>query len=88
MNESVIKETWKEYFKKLFNDGDKRVRLGHLSNSEGNMSYTFYRRISSKEIKQVLKKMKNHKPVGPDNIPIEAWKCMGEEGISWLTKKC
>ncbi|WAH45029.1 hypothetical protein NZD89_29225 (plasmid) [Alicyclobacillus fastidiosus] len=87
VNEGAIKERWKEYFTKLFNDnGDTRVRLGHLSNSEGNVSYTFYRRISPNEIRQALKKMKNHKAVGPDNIPIEAWKCMGEEGISWLTK--
>ena len=47
VNEGVIKERWNEYFTKLFNDGgDTRVRLGHLSNSEGKVSYTFYRRIS------------------------------------------
>ena len=57
VNEGAIKERWKEYFIKLFNDGrDIRVKLGHLSNSEGNVSYIFYRRISSKEIRQVLKK--------------------------------
>ena len=33
-----------EYFAKLFNDGgDIRVKLGHLSNSKENVSYTFYR---------------------------------------------
>ena len=30
--------------------------------------------------------MKNHKAMEPNNIPIEVWKCMGEEDISWLTK--
>ena len=25
------------------------------------------------------------KTVGPDNIPIEAWKCLGEDGLQWLT---
>ncbi|XP_021984724.1 uncharacterized protein LOC110880519 [Helianthus annuus] len=25
------------------------------------------------------------KAVGPDNIPIEVWKCLGEEGVHWLT---
>ena len=59
VNEGGIKERWNEYFAKLFNNGaDTRVRLGHLSNFEGNASYTFYRRISSKEIRQVLKKIK------------------------------
>ncbi|KAL0906290.1 hypothetical protein M5K25_024773 [Dendrobium thyrsiflorum] len=30
--------------------------------------------------------MKCGKAVGPDDIPIEVWKCLGEDGISWLTK--
>ena len=52
VNEGAIKERWKEYFTKLFNDGgDTRVRLGHLTNSEENVSYTFYRRMNSKEIR-------------------------------------
>ena len=52
VNEGAVKERWKEYFAKLFNDGgDTSVRLGHLSNSEENVSYTFYRHISSKEIR-------------------------------------
>ena len=25
------------------------------------------------------------KAVGPDNIPIEVWRVLGEEGIHWLT---
>ena len=53
VNEGVIKERWKEYFAKLFNDGgDTRVRLRHLSNFEGSVSYTFYQHISLKQIRQ------------------------------------
>ena len=29
--------------------------------------------------------MENGKVVGPVNIPIEVWKCLGMKGISWLT---
>jgi hypothetical protein len=25
------------------------------------------------------------KAVGPDNIPIEVWKCLEDEGVRWLT---
>ena len=25
------------------------------------------------------------KAVGSDDIPIEVWKCLGNQGISWLT---
>ena len=30
--------------------------------------------------------MGGFKTVGPDNIPIEVWRGLGEEGIHWLTK--
>ena len=30
--------------------------------------------------------MHNGKVVGSDNIPIEVWKCLGKQGIEWLTK--
>lgn len=25
------------------------------------------------------------KAIGPDEIPIEVWKCMGNVGVCWLT---
>jgi len=30
--------------------------------------------------------MKSGKAAGPDCIPIEIWKCLGVEGIEWLTE--
>ncbi|KAL5135334.1 putative RNA-directed DNA polymerase from transposon BS [Glycine soja] len=30
--------------------------------------------------------MSNGKAVGPDNIPIEVWKTLGNRGLEWLTK--
>ncbi|KAJ0617179.1 putative RNA-directed DNA polymerase [Helianthus annuus] len=32
-----------------------------------------------------LRKMGRAKAVGLDNIPIEVWKCLGQEGVQWLT---
>ena len=32
----------------------------------------------TQEVRQVLKKMKNGKSVGPDDVPIEVWKHLGE----------
>jgi len=29
--------------------------------------------------------MKSGKAVGPDSIPVEVWKSLGEEGVAWLT---
>jgi len=37
-------------------------------------------------VKDALKRMSNGKAVGPDNIPIEVWKSLGDRGIVWLTK--
>jgi len=42
--------------------------------------------ISKDEIKETLKKMTNGKVEGPDQIPMEVWKCLGEEGLKWLVE--
>ena len=42
-------------------------------------------KVSVEEVTRVLGKMKRGKAVGPDDIPVEAWKCLGQEGIEWLT---
>ena len=33
-----------------------------------------------------LKKMQGEKAVGPDNLPAEVWKCLGELGLKYLTQ--
>ena len=30
--------------------------------------------------------MKRGKAMGPDGIPIEVWRCLGDRAIVWLTK--
>jgi len=37
--------------------------------------------IAKEEIREALKKMANGKAVGPDQIPVEVWKFMGEVGL-------
>ena len=32
-------------------------------------------------VKMALKRMINGKATGPDDIPVEAWNCQGEEGV-------
>ena len=49
-------------------------------------NYKYYRRIQKQEVKEALKRMSNGKAVGPDNIPIEVWKTLGDRGLEWLTK--
>ncbi|XP_050130348.1 probable leucine-rich repeat receptor-like protein kinase At2g33170 [Malus sylvestris] len=84
--ENAVKDRWRGYFHNLFNEGHERsTSLEELSNSEECRNYSFYRRIRKEEVVVALKKMKHRKAVGPDDIPIEVWKVLGETGIAWLT---
>ncbi|KAL5579384.1 hypothetical protein UlMin_011826 [Ulmus minor] len=48
--------------------------------------FLFHRKVSAKEVGEALKRMKSGKAVGPNDIPIEAWKCLREVEIQWLTR--
>ena len=43
-------------------------------------------RISRDEVRTAMKRMKNGKAVGSDNIPVEAWKYLGEIAVVFLTR--
>ncbi|KAK3538868.1 hypothetical protein QTP86_018772 [Hemibagrus guttatus] len=42
-------------------------------------------KIRKDEVRKALKRMKSGKAVGPDDIPVEAWKCLGEAAVEFLT---
>ena len=42
--------------------------------------------VSREKVKNALRRMKKGKAVGPDELPVEVWKCMGEMGITFLTR--
>jgi hypothetical protein len=42
--------------------------------------------ITRQEIERALRNMQSGKATGPDNIPVETWKGLGEEGITILCK--
>ncbi|KAG2455321.1 RTJK polymerase, partial [Polypterus senegalus] len=43
-------------------------------------------RISKEEVRTAMKRMKNGKAIGPDDIPMEAWRCLGEMAMEFLTR--
>ena len=43
-------------------------------------------RISKEEVRGNMQRMKNGKVVGPDDIPVEVWKCLEENALEFLTK--
>ena len=68
---------WKEYFEKLMNkenDRETRTEKAEVVNEEVNC-------FSREEVKKTLRRIKKGKAVGPDELPVEIWKCMGDIGI-------
>ena len=61
------------------NDRKPRKEEAEVINEEINC-------FSREEVKNVLRRMKKGKAVGPDELPVEVWKCMGEIGIKFLTR--
>ena len=78
--EAVLKR-WKEHFVKLMNEEnnrDPRTEEAEVVNEEVN--------YVSREVKNALRRMKKAKAAGPDELPVEVWKCMGKMGIKFLTR--
>jgi hypothetical protein len=75
-----IKSRWQEYFDKLFNEDSESssIELDIFSND---LNKQFMRRIQESEVKDVLKRMKGSKAMGPDGIPIEVWRTLGDVAI-------
>jgi hypothetical protein len=85
VKDEEIKDRWREYFDKLFN-GENEGRTFELDDSSDDINRRFVRRIQEAEIGEALKRMKGGKAIGPDGIPIEVWRCLGERAVVWLTK--
>ena len=69
------------YFEKLMNEENNRepkTEKAKVVNEEVNCVST--------EVKNALRRMKKGKAVGPNELPIEVWKCMREMEIKFLTR--
>ena len=82
--ERDIIRRWQEYFEALLNEENERLLRG-----DGQMNYGPVTEVTKAEVRMALGKMKNGKAVGPDGVPVEAWKALDEEGIEilWLLMK-
>jgi hypothetical protein len=65
-----IKNRWREYFDKLFNEDSLSSSI-ELDISLDGLNRQFVRRIQESEVKDALKRMKGGNVMGPDRIPIE-----------------
>ena len=79
--ESVLRR-WMEYFEELMNEENERERrLEEVEIVNQEVGW-----ISKDEVRTAMKRMKSGKAVGPDGIPVEAWKCLGEMAVGLLTR--
>ena len=60
------------------NDRKPRAKEAEVANEEVN--------CVSRAVKNALRRMKKGKAVGPDELPVDVWKCMGKMGIKFLTR--
>lgn len=71
-----------EYFEELMNvENERERRLGDVEivNQE-------VQGIKEDEVRAAMKRMKSGKAVGPDEIPVEVWRCLGEMAVKFLTR--
>ena len=79
--ESVLR-IWKGYYMGLMNEENERERR-EIDGERVNLEVES---VSKEEVMENMQRMKNGKAVGPDDIPVEVWKCLGESGLKFLTK--
>ncbi|XP_071693102.1 uncharacterized protein [Rutidosis leptorrhynchoides] len=86
VKEDEIRKRWEEYLSSLFVGGrpehHEDLQDADIEQSHNDMDCE---RISQEEVRLALRKMGRNKSVGPDQIPIEAWRCLGDAGVRWLT---
>ncbi|KAK3550206.1 hypothetical protein QTP86_021237 [Hemibagrus guttatus] len=79
-SEESVQRRWKEYFEELMNEENEREKRVEVVNSvEQKVD-----KIRKDEVRKALKRMKSGKAVGPDDIPVEVWKCLGEPAVEFL----
>ncbi|KAK3509791.1 hypothetical protein QTP70_011160 [Hemibagrus guttatus] len=80
-SEESVQRRWKEYFEELMNEENEREkRVEGVNSVEQKVD-----KIRKDEVRKALKRMKSGKAVGPDDIPAEVWKCLGEAAVEFLT---
>ncbi|KAK3518041.1 hypothetical protein QTP70_033203, partial [Hemibagrus guttatus] len=71
-SEESVQRRWKEYFEELMNEENEREkRVEGVNSVEQKVD-----KIRKDEVRKALKGMKSGKAVGPDDIPVEVWKCL------------
>ncbi|KAK3540301.1 hypothetical protein QTP70_029602 [Hemibagrus guttatus] len=80
-SEESVQRRWKEYFEELMNEENEREkRVEGVNSVEQKVD-----KIRKDEVRKALKRMKSGKADGPDDIPVEVWKCLREAAVQFST---
>ncbi|KAK3568499.1 hypothetical protein QTP86_008605 [Hemibagrus guttatus] len=80
-SEEGVQRRWKEYFEELMNEENEREkRVEGVNSVEQKVD-----KLRKDEVRKALKRMDSGKAVGPDDIPVEVWKCLGEAEVEFVT---
>ena len=82
VSSGIVLKKWKEYFEKLMNKENDR----ELRTEKAEVVYEEVNCVSREKVKNPLRKMNKGKEVGPDELPVEVWKWVGEMEIMFLTR--
>ncbi|XP_071727373.1 uncharacterized protein [Rutidosis leptorrhynchoides] len=86
VKDDEIRNRWEGYFSSLFIGGRPMRQEDRQDPDIGqSQNNTDCARINQEEVRSALRKMWRNKAVGPDQIPIEAWRCLRDDGVRWLT---
>ena len=80
MNTEESISRWSEYYRDLFNKARQHIDGRDEPLTEGPLH-----EVTCEEVERPLHKMKNGKSCGPDEIPTEALKHLGDWGVRQLT---
>ena len=75
-----IKDRWQTYFEVLLNKENPRTKTG-----DGMPNCGMTTDITRQEVARAIRRLKNAKAVGPDELPVEAWKSLGKVGVDKVT---
>lgn len=76
-----VQRRWKEYFEGLMKEENEREkRVEGVNSVEQKVD-----NIRKDEVRKALKRMISGKAIGLENNPVEAYKCLGEVAVEFLT---
>ena len=78
--EYLEKEQWGNENAGLFNSEEVRIAKCNVKDNRVNTSS-----FNVEEIRTIIKRMKNHKASGPDEVPMELFKLLDNNNLQWLT---